>query len=125
MYLRDMSKRSKKNRSEDGFVYSTNPGATFGDLFADLKGSDDSNDPSQITLEVHISKKGRAGKVATLVVGHPGDEDELKELARELRSHCGVGGSVKDGEILLQGEVRNKVMDYLNDKGFQTKRVGG
>ncbi|NVK28671.1 MAG: translation initiation factor [Flavobacteriia bacterium] len=120
-----MAKRSKKNSSDDGFVYSTNPNATFGDLFAGLKEGMDDTSNSDITLEVHISKKGRAGKVATLVVGHPGSEEELKELAKELRSHCGVGGSVKDGEILLQGEVRNKVMDYLNEKGFTTKRVGG
>lgn len=125
MYLRNMSKRSKRHTSdEDGIVYSTNPGATFGDLFADLRG-DDSSSNDDITLEVHISKKGRAGKVATLVVGHPGSEDELKELAKKLRSHCGVGGSVKDGEILLQGAVRDKVMEYLNNEGFRTKRVGG
>lgn len=125
MYLRSMAKRSKKHGSDDGFVYSTNPGATFGDLFAGLKSDDETDNPSDITLEVHISKKGRAGKVATLVVGHPGNEDELKDLAKELRSHCGVGGSVKDGEILLQGEVRDKVMSFLKDKGYGTKRVGG
>lgn len=120
-----MGKRSKKHSSEDGFVYSTNPGATFGDLFAGLKSDDDSTSNSDITLEVHISKKGRAGKVATLIIGHPGSDEELKELAKELRGHCGVGGSVKDGEILLQGEVRSKVMSYLEDLGFNTKRVGG
>lgn len=124
MYLRNMSKRSKRHSGdEDGIVYSTNPGATFGDLFADLRGDD--NDSQDFTLEVHISKKGRAGKIATLVVGHPGTEDELKSLAKELRSHCGVGGSVKDGEILLQGAVRDKVMSYLNENGYKTKRVGG
>ncbi len=120
-----MAKKSKKNRSDDGFVYSTNPGATFGDLFADLRGDDEAMDASDITLEVHISKKGRAGKIATLIIGHPGNDDELKELAKELRSYCGVGGSVKDGEILLQGEVRDKTMKFLSDKGFRTKRVGG
>lgn len=124
MYLRSMSKRSKRHTNdEDGIVYSTNPGATFGDLFADLRGED--NDSQDFTLEVHISKKGRAGKIATLVMGHPGTEDEVKALAKDLRSHCGVGGSVKDGEILLQGAVRDKVMAYLEDHGYKTKRVGG
>lgn len=120
-----MSKKSKRKSDEDGMVYSTNPGATFGDLFADLRGDDDAQNPSEITLEVHISKKGRAGKVATLVIGHPGEDAELKELAKELRNHCGVGGSVKDGEILLQGEVRARTMEFLEKKGYRTKRVGG
>lgn len=119
-----MAKRSKKNSSEDGFVYSTNPGATFGDLFADLRG-DDSSDESTITLEVHISKKGRAGKTATLIIGHPGNDDEIAQLGKELKNHCGVGGSAKEGEIILQGNVRDKVMSFLEDKGFKTKRVGG
>lgn len=119
-----MSKRSKRHTSdEDGIVYSTNPGATFGDLFADLRGN--ATDEGDFTLEIHISKKGRAGKIATLILGHPGSEDELKTLAKELRSHCGVGGSVKDGEILLQGAVREKAMTYLQDHGYKTKRVGG
>lgn len=119
-----MAKKSKKHSAEDGLVYSTNPNATFADLFADLRG-DESDSPGDMTLEVHISKKGRAGKIATLIIGHTGSEDELKELAKELRNHCGVGGSVKDGEILLQGAVRDKAMTFLEKKGFKTKRVGG
>lgn len=106
-------------------VYSTNPNATFGDLFAGLAGNSDSDSGKDFILEVHISKKGRAGKTATLVIGHPGSEEEVKSLAKDLRNHCGVGGSVKDGEILLQGEVRDKVMSYLDKSGFRTKRVGG
>ena len=111
-----MSKRSKR----DGYVYSTNPDFEY------QKDSDQEHlDPDQQTLEVHIDKKQRGGKVATLVKGFIGSDDELKDLAKVLKSACGVGGSSKNGEILIQGEKRDKVMEVLRKKGFNVKRVGG
>lgn len=112
-----MSKRSN-NKS---FAYSTNP-----DFEPDYE-SDDNKDlsPNEQTLEVHIEKKQRGGKVATIVKGFIGSDEDLKDLAKTLKSACGVGGSAKDGEILIQGEKRAKVMEVLQKQGFKTKRVGG
>ena len=76
-------------------------------------------------LEVHIEKKGRGGKTAVIVKGFEGSEEALKDLAKDLKSHCATGGSVKDGEIIIQGDLRPKVMDFLHKKSFKTKRVGG
>ncbi|MAY83465.1 MAG: translation initiation factor [Flavobacteriales bacterium] len=111
-----MSKRSKN----DGYVYSTNPDFEYQD-----EDNQESVDPNQQTLEVHIDRKQRGGKVATLVKGFIGPDDELKDLGKTLKSACGVGGSAKNGEIIIQGEKRDKVMEVLKKKGFKVKRVGG
>lgn len=74
----------------------------------------------------HIqTKKNRGGKVATLIKGFEGNEDDLKDLAKKLKTLCGVGGSTKDGEIIIQGNFRDKIMDYLIKEGYKVKRVGG
>lgn len=112
-----MSKKSKNK----GFVYSTNP-----DFHIDSEDSaEETLPPNEQLLEVHLEKKQRAGKIAILVKGFVGAEEDLKELAKDLKAACGVGGSVKDGEILIQGDKREKVMEVLAKKGFKTKRVGG
>ena len=74
--------------------------------------------------EVWIDKKNRGGKVATIVRGFIGLESDLKELGKDLKSACGVGGSAKNGEIIIQGNVRDKVMKLLQKKGYYCKRVG-
>jgi len=79
----------------------------------------------QQRLEAWIDKKNRGGKVATIVKGFVGTESDLKELGKMLKSACGVGGSAKDGEIIIQGNVRDKVMQLLQEKGYFCKRVGG
>jgi len=112
-----MSKKSKNS----GYVYSTDPDFDYNmdeDHVEELA-------PKEQELEVHIDKKQRGGKVATLVKGYVGSDENLKDLAKELKSACGVGGSAKDGEIIIQGEKRDKVMNLLKKKGFQVKRVGG
>jgi len=110
--------RKSNNKS---FSYSTNP-----DYEPEYESNEDAYlDPNEQTLEVHIEKKHRGGKVATLVKGYIGSSDDLKDLSKKLKSACGVGGSVKDGEILIQGEKREKVMEVLKKEGFQVKRVGG
>ena len=81
--------------------------------------------PSEQYLEAHYSSKGRAGKKVTVVTGYSGTDEEISILGKELKKKCGVGGSVKDGEIIIQGDVRDKVMAYLKEKGFNVKRVGG
>jgi translation initiation factor 1 len=71
---------------------------------------------------VSIEKKGRGGKTVTVVTGFVGAEEDLKELGRMLKSKCGVGGSSKDGEILIQGELKQRVIDLLKAEGYsQTK----
>lgn len=81
--------------------------------------------PSEQQLEAHYSSKGRAGKTVTVVKGYKGTEEDLVALGKALKKKCGVGGSVKDSEIIIQGDVRDKVMSYLKDEGYNVKRVGG
>lgn len=112
-----MAKKNKKN-----IVYSTNPNYEYeyeqDETFETLP-------PQQQILKVMIDKKQRKGKAVTLVAGFIGSEDDLKDLGKLLKSKCGVGGSVKDGEILIQGDHREKIIDILNNANYKTKRVGG
>ena len=77
------------------------------------------------TLEAHFSNKGRGGKTVTVIKGFQGDPAEIKALAKTLKNAIGVGGSVKDGDIIVQGNFRDKVMFLLTEMGHQVKRVGG
>ena len=76
-------------------------------------------------LEAHFSNKGRAGKTVTLIRGFEGSTDELKVLAKKLKQAVGVGGSVKNGEIIVQGNYREKLIIILTEMGHRVKRVGG
>lgn len=81
--------------------------------------------PENQQLKVLLEKKGRGGKTAVIICGFIGSDNDLKDLSKTLKSKCGVGGSARDGEILIQGDVRDKVIDLLNGMGYKTKRVGG
>lgn len=111
---------SKKNRVN--IVYSTNP--NFG-YETEPEDSQDTLPISQQKLYVSIDKKSRAGKEVTLVEGFVGTDDDLKELGKLLKSKCGVGGTVKDGEILIQGNFRDKIMQILEKEGYKVVRKGG
>ena len=81
-------------------------------------------EPSDQLLEVWIDKH-RAGKTAIIIKGFVGNLSEIKDLSKKLKTKCGVGGSVKNGEIIIQGNVRDKIMDILKQDGYRYKRVGG
>lgn len=112
---------AKKKKRVD-VVYSTNP--SFGYEYEQDE-EQETLPPSEQTLRVMIDRKQRKGKAVTLIDGFVGTTDDLKELGKKLKSKCGVGGSAKDGEIIIQGEMRDKVMDLLKADGYKVKRVGG
>lgn len=111
---------SKKNRVN--IVYSTNP--NFG-YETEREDAQETLPISQQKLYVSIDKKSRAGKEVTLVEGFMGTDEDLKELGKLLKSKCGVGGTVKDGEILIQGNFRDKIMQILEKEGYKVVRKGG
>ena len=101
-----------------GMVYSTNPDFQFE--------TDEEDEPetlakNQQKLRVFIEKKNRGGKTATVVKGFVGKEDDCKDLAKLLKTKCGVGGSCKDGEIIIQGEIKEKVIELLKKEGYTHK----
>lgn len=110
----------KKKKNKVGVMYSTNPSYDF-----DYEQEEETLDPTDQYLEVWIDKKHRGGKIATLVKGFVGTESDLKDLGKLLKSKCGVGGSAKNGEIIIQGNVREKIMEILDKEGYNYKRVGG
>lgn len=112
-----MSKKNKNTR----FVFSTNPDLDFSEEQEPVE----TPAPSQQDLRVLIDRKKRKGKEVTLVTGFVGNEDDLKSLGKFLKSKCGVGGSVKDGEILIQGNHREKIMGLLKGEGYRVKASGG
>jgi len=117
-----MSKKGNDWKKRDGVVYSTS------DSFEYNLGDQDSAETlpaSQQKLKVLLDKKARAGKQVTLVEGFIGSDDDLKELGKLLKNKCGVGGSVKDGEILIQGDHRDKVLQVLLASGYGAKKSGG
>jgi translation initiation factor 1 len=119
LYLCIMAKKQQKIQN---VVYSTNP-----DFSYEFEQEEDIQTltPQQQRLYVSIDRKQRAGKEVTLIEGFVGSEDDLKELGKILKSKCGVGGSVKDNEILIQGNFKQKIYDLLRKEGYsQTKQKG-
>lgn len=105
-----------------GVVFSTNP---------DFNYTTESEEEVQTlpaakqNLRVWLDRNHRGGKTVTLVKGFVGSDDDLKELAKELKSRCGVGGSAKDGEIIIQGDHRDRVVELLTKAGYKCKKAGG
>lgn len=118
-----MAKKKLNNLSDlGGFVFSTNQEEDFSSYQEDHS---EQLEPKDQHLEARFSNKGRGGKTVTVITGYKGPETELKALAKLLKTKCSVGGSIKDGEIIIQGNFRDKIMDLLRKEGYQVKRVGG
>jgi len=103
-------------------VYSTNPDYNFD---YDTEEKEETLNPSEQDLRVLLDRKQRKGKAVTLVTGFIGEADDLKELGKMLKSKCGVGGTVKNGEVMIQGDFRSKVIDLLKQAGYKAKQSGG
>lgn len=114
---------AKKNdwKNREGVVYSTSSDFNYSyqqdDEAATLP-------PQQQQLKVLLDKSGRAGKQVTLVTGFIGTANDLEVLGKTLKNKCGTGGSVKDGEIIIQGDFRDRVVQLLVKDGYKAKRVG-
>ena len=102
-----------------GVVYSTNPDFRYEEAVA---AEETTLEPSRQHLTVMIDRRQRAGKQVTLVEGFRGTQDDLAALAKSLKVKCGVGGSAKDGEITIQGDLRDKVTALLQSMGYNAKR---
>ena len=111
----------KHKRKQDGVVYSTNPDFSYS---SDNAPQEDTLSPQEQDLRVWRDRKG-GGKQVTVVRGFVGTDDDLKALGKELKTRCGVGGSTKNGEILIQGDMRDKVVEYLRSEGYSAKPAGG
>ena len=110
----------KQNRT--GVVYSTNPDFTYQD---NEPGETPTLPEQQQQLRVQLDKKQRGGKQVTLVTGFVGTEADLQALGKLLKTKCGVGGSAKDGEVVVQGDFRDKVLEVLLKEGYKAKKAGG
>ena len=110
-----------KNKKEKYIVYSTNPDYNEDEEWME----EETPIPSEQDLRVLLDRKQRKGKSVTLISGFVGMDQDLKELGKELKSKCGVGGSTKEGEIIIQGDVRDKVLEILKSKGYNVKKSGG
>lgn len=110
---------SKKNKPDNrGFVYSTDPDFKF----EEEKNIEETLSPAQQKLKIRLDTKHRAGKAVTLIEGFIGKEDDLEDLGKKLKNFCGTGGSAKDGEIIVQGDQRDKVLQWLLKNDYKSAR---
>ena len=114
--------KTMKKPSRTGVVYSTNPEFSYR---TDEDAAAATLPPPQQQLRVQLDKKQRGGKQVTLVTGFVGADADLQALGKLLKTKCGVGGSAKDGEVVVQGDFRDKVLEVLPKEGYKAKKIGG
>lgn len=112
---------SNRNKNKDGVVYSTN--SDFEYSYGQEEQTDTLPNNRQ-QLKIFLDRKG-GGKLVSRVNGFIGNDTDLNTLGSAIKKYCGVGGSVKDGEILIQGDLRDKMLTYLEKEGFKAKKAGG
>lgn len=113
---------SKKNKPDiKGFVYSTDPNFRFEEEQQNLQ----TLPPEQQKLRIWLNTRLRAGKAVTLVVDFVGTAGDLEDLGKKLKNYCGTGGSAKDGEIIIQGDQREKVLQWLLKNGYKNSQKAG
>lgn len=113
---------SNKNKNKSGFVYSTNPNFSLAPA-PSSENSESTLPPQKQNLRVELDRKNRAGKSVTLITGFIGTTEDLEALGKMLKTKCGVGGSIKDGEILLQGDFRKKAGEILVKEGYRIRVI--
>ena len=117
-----MSKPKKKVLNDfSGIMYSTDPSFNY----EETPILEENLTNAQQDLRVMLDKKNRAGKAVTLITGFRGSEAELTDLGKMLKTKCGVGGSVKEGEIMIQGDFKEKVFLLLQKEGYKVNKSGG
>ena len=112
---------SKKKPGKDGIVFSTDPSFSYEEESHDVQ----TLSPEQQKLRIRLDTKQRAGKAVTLIQGFIGKEEDLEDLGKKLKNFCGTGGSVKDGEILVQGDQRDKVLQWLLKNNYKNSKKAG
>jgi translation initiation factor 1 len=114
------SKKSKSLSDLGGLVFSTNPNA----LSSQEEEPEPTPTPAEQDLRVWLEKNHRGGKVATVIKGFVGAEADLEDLGKKLKTKCGTGGSAKEGEIIIQGDHRDKIVAFLAQWGYKSKKAG-
>jgi translation initiation factor 1 len=114
--------REKNKKGREGVVFSTNRDFEYQ---YEHQQQTQTLPPQQQNLKVMLDKKARAGKQVTLVTGFIGQEEDLKELGKLIKNKCGVGGSTKDGQVVIQGDFRDKILQLLLAAGYKAKKAGG
>ena len=110
---------SKKNKADTrGFVYSTDPNFHF----EEEQQNAETLSPAQQKLRIRLDTKQRGGKAVTLVTGFIGKDDDLQDLGKKIKTFCGTGGSAKDAEIIVQGDQRDKVLQWLLKNGYSNSK---
>jgi len=117
-----MKNQSKKFNSFEGIVFSTNPNHNYEISNSEIEIT---LNPQQQNLKVQLDRKQRGGKTITLITGFVGSQSDLETLGKSIKNKFGVGGSAKNGEIIIQGDFKEKVFLLLQLEGYKIKKIGG